>query len=135
VSRPLSVLLVLFATAWLAGCGGGDDLIDEGSLRDCLAQAGLGPKPTGEASASYAPVYLNTAPDFSAYTQDGARLDVVVQGNADKARRTAADVRGAMLPLGISNADERVLAEKNVVAVFDQTPSSEDRGAASSCLR
>jgi hypothetical protein len=111
-----------------------DDLIGEDSLRECLAGAGLGANaPEGEGEAAYAP-YLSTAPDFSAYAGDGARLDVVVQGSERKAERTAADVRGAMLPLGIPDAGERVLVGRNVVAVFAESPSAADIDAAGSCL-
>jgi hypothetical protein len=59
---------------------------------------------------------------------------VVVLGSEGKARRTAADVRGAMLPLGISDPDKRVVARENVVAVFADSPSREERDAVSACL-
>ena len=119
----------------LTACGGDEsELIGENSLRECLAQEGLGANPEGAAAAT-PPVYLSTAPDFSAYSADGKRLDVVVQGSEEKAERTAADVSGAMLPLGIPDAQERVIAKRNVVAVFADTPSAQEREAASSCVK
>ena len=102
-------------------------------MRECLAEHGMGAKPRGEAATS-PPVYLSAAPDFSAFSSDGTRVDVVVQGNDAKAERAAADVRGAMLSLGISDSDQRVVAQRNVVAVFADSPSREEREAVAGCL-
>jgi hypothetical protein len=136
VTRLLSAVLTLAVLGALTGCGEDEsDLIGEDSLRECLADAGLGPdRPANEGATGYAPLYLSTAPDFSAYSEEGVQLDVVVQGSEEKAARTAADVRGAMLPLGIPDAGERVLVGRNVVAVFAESPSAADIDAAGSCL-
>jgi hypothetical protein len=118
----------------LAACGSDEDEpISEDSLRGCLADGGLGAKPPRGATG-YAPLYLSTPPDFSAFSENGTQLDVVVLGSEGKARRTAADVHGAMLPLGISDPDNRVVAKENVVAVFADSPSRGDRDAVSACL-
>jgi hypothetical protein len=136
VHRALSVLASLAIATSLAACGDEKaDLVGEDDLRECLADEGLGPNPEGGSGATGAPLYLSTAPDFSAYSADRTRLDVVVQGSEEKAERTAADVRSAMLPLGISDAEDRVIAKRNVVAVFADSPSQQDREAASSCLK
>jgi hypothetical protein len=121
----------------LAACGGeeSDDLIGEDSVRECLANSGFGRNPPAGEAVGYAPLYLSTAPDFSAYSDGGIQVDVVVQGSDEKAERTAENVRGAMLPLGISDAGERVLSGGNVVAVFAGSPSAADADAVSSCLK
>jgi hypothetical protein len=135
VSRALSAVLALALAGTLVACGSEDsDQLSEGDVRECLAGNGLGAKPPADAASRYAPLYLSRAPDFSAYSEGGTQVDVVVQGAADKAERTAADVRGAMLPLGISDADQRVVASRNVVAVFAESPSSDERKAVSGCL-
>ena len=134
MNRALSLLAVAALASPLASCGDeNDDLLAEDTIRECLADQGMGAKPRGR-DVSSPPVYLSTAPDFSAYSRDGTRVDVVVQGTEEKAEQTAADVRGAMLPLGISDADKRVVAKRNVVAVFADSPSREEREAVSACL-
>jgi hypothetical protein len=134
VNRALGLIVVAALAGALTSCGAEEsDLLTEDSVRECLADHGMGAEPR-EAEASGPPVYLSTAPDFSAYSRDGTRVDVVVQGTAAKAERTAADVRGAMLPLGISDANQRVVTKQNVVAVFADSPSREEREAVSACL-
>jgi hypothetical protein len=134
VSRTLSLIAAAALASPLASCGGDEnEQLTEDSVRECLAEHELGAKARG-AEASGPPLYLSTAPDFSAYSRSGTRVDVVVQGTEAKAERTAADVQGAMLPLGISDADQRVVAKQNVVAVFADSPSREEREAVSACL-
>jgi hypothetical protein len=134
VNRALGLIAAAALAGLLASCGDDEsDLLAEDSVRECLADHGMGAKPRG-GEASGPPVYLSTAPDFSAYSRAGTRVDVVVQGTDAKAERTAADVRGAMLPLGISDADQRVVAKQNVVTVFADSPSREEREAVSACL-
>ena len=128
-------MLLLVALGILtAGCGDEDEesgLLTEDSLRECLADAGFG-RDSSNSGGGYAPVYLNQAPDFSVYAEDGTRLDVIVLGSVEKAERTEADIEAALLTFGSGDVD--VLRSENAVAVFDRQPSDEDRRAAESCL-
>ena len=127
-------MAILAIASSVTACGSDEDeLIAEDPLRGCLADGGLGAKPP-RGAIGYAPLYLSTTPDFSAFSDDGTRLDVAVLGSERKAKRTAADVQAAMLPLGISDTDQRVVAKQNVVAVFADSPSREERDAVSACL-
>jgi hypothetical protein len=115
----------------LAGCGGGDDAITEGSLRDCLADQGLRQRPEG--STPNAPLF-NLSPDFRMQVQGGASVGLLVEGSDEKARRRAADIRGSLQTLGIADPAERLLTKRNAIAVFERTPSSKTREAVASCL-
>ena len=121
----------------LPGCGGGggESTVGQNALRGCLAQAGIARQPPGSGGAGYAPVYLETAPDFTAYAH-GATIDVVVQPSAARARSTAAHARGALESLGSSpgQAAARVVSRENAVAVFSRVPSPADRAAVRGCM-
>ena len=56
----------------------------------------------------------------------------MVFGNAEKAERAAADVRGALAGFGAGDAE--VLADRNALAVFDEAPSDADRETVEGCL-
>jgi hypothetical protein len=138
VSRRLGAAACLALVSILPGCGGGgggNSTIGEQALRDCLAQAGIGRQPPGNGTAGYAPVYLETAPDFTAYAH-GASVDVVVQSSSASAQRTAAHARGALESIGVSAgaAAARVVSRSNAVAVFSQVPSGSDRAAVRDCM-
>jgi hypothetical protein len=134
VSRATIAVLTLAVAGSLLACGSEEsDQLSEDAVRECLAENEIGAQPRGEGAAG-PPVYLSAAPDFSAYSRDGTRVDLIVQGTEEKARRTAADVRGAMLPLGIPDADRRVVVNRNAVAVFADSPSPESRETVSACL-
>jgi hypothetical protein len=134
----MSALAALALASLVSACGsgGGTDLLGEDALRDCLADAGLEATPqAGAAQGDFAPVNLRTAPDFTAYASDGAVVDVVVEGSEDKARRTAADVRGALSSLGVADASDRLVVRRNAIAVFHRAASAKDRAAVGSCMR
>ena len=132
VNRRLATLTAI-ALAWsVAGCGGGTDLISEGQLRDCLANQGLSFQAAGAPAPSAG--LGNVSADFSAGTKGGGQVDLIVSGSDEKARRQAADISGALQSFGVAGAADRLLSKRNVVAVFDQTPSSGDRDAVSACL-
>jgi hypothetical protein len=131
--RRLTALAVATAIAALsAGCGGsgdGEDLVDEGELRECLADAGFGVEPPDlSASAGLG----NASADFRATSTDGVGVDLVVLGNERKAERTAADISAARAGLGGTGGE--LLAERNAIAVFAETPSDESRSAVEDCL-
>src|SRR5215208_3240269 len=137
--RRLGALACIGFAGWLAGCGGGEgsDLLGEKALRECLARARIGGQPPRTSGAAgYAPVYLDTAPDFTAYSRDGGSVDVIVLGSSERARRTAAHVRGALKTLGVpaSAVAARMVADRNAVVAFSEVPSSADRAAVRSCL-
>lgn len=135
--RIALIAILVAAAISLAACGdggGGEDLLGETGLRDCLADAGLGPGPAGEEAQGLAVLLSSAAPDFVAYSQDGTALAVVVQGSEKKAQRTAADVRASILNFGAEGGGSRVLSQRNAVLVFSEEPSEEARAAAESCL-
>ena len=131
-SRPISqaVIAVLLAGA-LTACGDGDgeDLVEEGSLRDCLAGAGLKVEAPDVAAGAR---LGNVSPDFRAITTEGDGLDVIVHGTEQKARRSAADIRGALATFGAAGSE--VVARRNAVVVFEQAPSGGSSEAVESCL-
>ena len=131
VRRVTSIAAIALAGS-IASCGGGTDLISEGELRDCLAGQGLSFQGAGAPAPS--PGLGNVSADFSATTGGGGQVDLIVSGSDEKARRQAADISGALQSFGVAGAADRLLAKRNVVAVFDQTPSSGDRDAISTCL-
>lgn len=120
-----------FALIILAGCGGGDgeELLDEDGLRDCLAEGGLAVESVGVAAS---PGLGNVSPDFRVVTAEGVAVDVVVQGTDEKARRSAADIRGALQGFGAVGSE--VVAERNALVVFDAAPSDDARRAVEDCL-
>jgi hypothetical protein len=136
VTRRVGALACI-GFAWLfAGCGGEDEegVTSEKAVRECLAGSQIGLKAPGKAgpATGAAPVY---APDFIAQTSDGISIDILVERTAERARRTAADVRSALAGLGTAGAAGGVVdAEGNVVAVFSVAPSERDREAVRSCL-
>jgi hypothetical protein len=138
VIRRLGALACIGFSFWLAGCGGGggDDLLGEGDVRDCLVQAGFGLQP-GSGGVEYAPAYLTTAPDFTAHTKNGASVDVIVLGSEERARRVAAHARSALATLGSpgASAETSVIASQNAVAVFHRPPSQADRDAVRGCFK
>ncbi len=128
--RPLAALAVTIAL--LAGCGGsddGDDLVSEDSLLDCLSEGGLAAEPAG---GTPNPGLGNVSADFSLVTAEGVAVDVVVQGNEEKTRRSAADISAALTTLGAAGAE--VVSERNAIVVFDGDPSDDARAAAEDCL-
>jgi hypothetical protein len=136
VTRRVGVLACI-GFAWLfAGCGGEDEegVTSEKAVRECLAGSQIGlkaPRQAGPATGA-APIY---APDFTAYTNDGVSIDILVEPSAERARRTAADVRSALAGLETATAAGGVAdAEGNVVAVFSAAPPKRDREAVRSCL-
>ncbi|HEX2359484.1 MAG TPA: hypothetical protein VHH72_06680 [Solirubrobacterales bacterium] len=128
--RRLLAVLAL-GTGLAAGCGGGDgeELVEEGPLRDCLTDKGLTIEPPDlSASAGLGSVSL----DFRAATPDGTAVDFVVQGTAEKAERSAADIRAARA--GFGGVGGEVIASRNAIAVFDAEPSDDARAAVEGCL-
>lgn len=118
--------------ALLAGCGGsddGDDLVSEDSLLDCLSEGGLAAEPTGGTAN---PGLGNVSADFRLVTAEGVAVDVVVQGNEEKTRRSAADIRAALTTLGAAGAE--VVSERNAIVVFDGDPSDDARAVVEDCL-
>ena len=125
--RALSVAVLVAA---LAGCGDGEDVIDQDQLRDCLAGEGLSLEAAGYTTSA---VLGNVSPDFRAHFPDGAAVDFVVEGTEEKARRKAADVRGALQSFGVTTKD-RLLTQRNAIAVFERAPSPKDRARVAGCL-
>jgi hypothetical protein len=138
VHRRFGALACIGLASLFGGCGGGvnSSLLSETSVRECLANANIRQQPSGAArgaSKGYAPTY---AADFTAYTADGASIDVVVQRTTHRASATAADVRSALQSFGPSatEAADRVISAQNVVAVFSRPGSAADRNAVRRCL-
>jgi hypothetical protein len=130
--RPwLAASLTAGALATAApGCGGdGEDLVEEGALRDCLAGEGLRFEPV---EVSGGAVLGSAAPDFRLVTEGGDGVDVVVEKGEQKAERTAADVRGSLAAFG--SADSVVLVNRNAVVVFETEPPGDLRQSVENCL-
>lgn len=128
--RPIYPAAIALA-ALLGSCGGGTNQINEGDLRDCLVDQGL----TLQAGAAApSPGLGNVSADFSAGISGGGQVDLIVSGSDEKARRQAADISGALTSFGVAGAGDRLLAKRNVVAVFDHAPTSGDRDAVTACL-
>jgi hypothetical protein len=128
--RSVLPSLAAVLAAVVAGCGGGgDDLIEEGSLRDCLAEEELSIEvPEIGESAGLG----NVSPDFRAVTKDGAGIEVVVQGNEQKAERTAADISGALASFGATGSE--VVSERNAIVIFEESPADPLRASVEGCL-
>ena len=119
-------------TAAASGCGGEDEeVIGEDSLRNCLAGAGW--KQQAEGTTPNAPLF-NLPTDFRLRASDGGSAGFVVEGSEEKVQRRAADIRAALRTFGVANPDQRLVARRNVIAVFDRVPSAEARTAVESCL-
>lgn len=120
--------------AWSAGCGGGDSepLIAKDSLRDCLAKQGAtftGQRPS---ATGYAPLF-HLAADLQGRIA-GSSIDVFIEKTPEAARRDAADARGAVGAIGISDPAGSVVVSRNATVVFEPPPSDRARAVVRSCL-
>jgi hypothetical protein len=132
VRRPwLAASLTAGALATAAsGCGGdGEDLVEEGSLRECLATGGLKFEPV---EVSGGAVLGSASPDFRLVTEEGDGVDVVVEKDEQRAERTAADIRGSLATFG--SADSVILVNRNAVVVFEAEPPGDLRQSVEDCL-
>jgi hypothetical protein len=73
------------------------------------------------------------SPDFRV-SVGPERMDVIVEGSEEKARRRAADLRGALRTYGVADPSRRLLARNNVIVVFERDPSPATTKAVTSCL-
>jgi hypothetical protein len=131
--KRAALLAVALSALPAASCGGGEETVSEDSLRDCLIEQGL-TRSTGPAALA-SPNLGNVSPDFVASLPNGAGVSVVVEGSAESARRSAADIRGALQAFGLAAAGELVISARNAIAVFERPPSAQDRDAVSGCLK
>ena len=120
--------------AWSTGCGGGDSesLVGVDSLRDCLAKQGAtfaGQKPS---ATGFAPLF-HLAADLQGRVA-GSSIDVFIEKSSEAARGDAADARGALSSIGISDPAGSVVVSRNAVVVFEPPPSARARAAVRSCL-
>jgi hypothetical protein len=121
-------------TAWSAGCGGGgsEPLVATDSLRDCLAKQGAtfaGQKPS---ATGFAPLF-HLAADLQGGIA-GSSIDIFIEKTPEAARRDAADARGALSAIGISDPAGSVVVSRNAVVVFEPQPSAQARALVRSCL-
>lgn len=131
--QPLARAASAIAALALAvgGCGSdGDERLEESSLRECLAAGELEIEPPGATAAGAA--LGNASPDFSATTPGGVEVDVIVTESDRAAKRTAADVRAALLSFGV--ADAEIESERNAVVVVAGEASAEARAEIEDCL-
>jgi len=134
VDRRLGALACIGLTSLLAGCGdgGGEDLIDADALRNCLAKHGASFGAHPAAATGYAPLF-HLAPDLEGKIR-GSSVEVFIERSAVRARRDAADAKGALTAVGLSEPTGSVEQSRNAVVVFEPPPSSEARSAVRSCL-
>jgi hypothetical protein len=130
VSRRIRVLSAVALVASLAACDGGEEEISQDQIRDCLAGEARAPR---EGSGTTVAVLGSVSPDFRVTLSSGTAVDFVVEGTEEKARRKAADVRGALQSFGVAS-QQRLLTGRNVIAVFERAPSTEDRDRVAKCL-
>ena len=126
-----AVAAIALGAAVAAGCGGGegDDLLTEEGIQGCLTAAGYRVEPPAAASS---PALGSVSPDFRAVDPGGVGAEVVVQGSDEKARRSAADIRGALTGFGAQGSEG--VAGGNAILVFEDSPTEESRSAAEGCL-
>jgi hypothetical protein len=128
--RVATALLALTLAA--SGCGGEDEeVLREDPLRTCLADSGW--KQQAEGTTPNAPLF-NLPTDFRLKIPDGGGAGFVVEGNDEKVKRRVADIRAALRTFGVADPDQRLLARRNVIAVFDRVPSAETRRSVESCI-
>jgi hypothetical protein len=128
--RVAAALLALTLSA--SGCGGEDeDVLGEDVLRNCLADSGW--KQQAEGATPNAPLF-NQPTDFRLQVPDGGSAGFVVEGSDEKVKRRVADIRAALRTFGVADPDQRLLARRNVIAVFDRAPSTESRRSVESCM-
>jgi len=114
----------------LAACGDDtEDLVEEASLRECLADSELKIQPP---PATAGGGLGNVSPDFTAVTAEGVEVEVVVHGSEQKAMRSAADIRGALVSFGAPASE--VLQRRNTIAVVGEGASEAERAAIEDCL-
>ena len=128
-SRFALLLAATTLAVGATGCGDGEDLLEEPSLRDCLAGEELELEPV---NVSGGVVLGSISPDFRLVTPAGEGVDVVVQGTEQKASRTAADIRGSLQAFGA--ADSVVIVNRNAIVVFEGKPSADLRRRVEDCL-
>ena len=126
-------MLAVAVPVVLAGCGGEDPspTIEETALRDCLAEAGF---KVSAAEPRTAAGLASVTPDLRAEFKGGVALDAVIERTPERARRTAADLRGALQSFGVLDPASVLLERQNAVLVFAGAPSAAQREAVASCL-
>jgi hypothetical protein len=123
---------VLALTLLAVGCGGDEESgVGEDSLLNCLADAGWKQQPEG---ATPNAALFNLPTDVRLAAPDGGSAGFVIEGDDEQARSRAADVRAALLTFGVADPDQRLVAKRNVIAVFDRVPSPEARRTVESCI-
>jgi hypothetical protein len=129
---PRVAAALLAITLAASGCGGeSEDAIGQDSLRNCLADSGW--KQRAEGATPNAPLF-NLPTDFRLKVPDGGSAGFVVEGSEEKAKRRVTDIRAALRTFGVADPDQRVVASRNVIAVFDRVPSADTRRSVGSCM-
>jgi hypothetical protein len=133
VSRCTRVATAVLALALVAsGCGEEEEsAVEEDALRNCLADAGWVQQ--AEGATPNAPLF-NLPTDFRLGVADGGGAGFVVEGSEEKVKRRAADIRAALRTFGVADPEQRLVARRNVIAVFDRAPSGEARRTVESCI-
>jgi hypothetical protein len=125
-----SICASLLGSLALAACGEeGEEVVDQDALRECLAGAELEIEPP---QATAGAGLGNVSPDFRAVTADGIAVDLIVQKNEGKARRSAADIRAALLSFGAAGSE--VVSRRNAIAVIDGEIPEAELSAIEDCL-
>jgi hypothetical protein len=133
VNRRLGALACIGLASWIAGCGGGgESLVGEDALRDCLGKHGATFGAQSPGATGYAPLF-HVAADLQGKL-GGTSIDVFIEKNADRARRDAADAKGALTAVGISDPAGSIVSQRNAVIVFARPPPAQAREAVRSCM-
>jgi hypothetical protein len=119
--------------SWIAGCGGGGEpLIGEDALQNCLGRHGVTFGAQSPGATGYAPLF-HVAADLQGEI-GGSSLNVFIEKNAERARRDAADAKSALTAVGIANPAGSVVAQRNAVVVFAHPPPAQARELVRSCM-
>jgi hypothetical protein len=135
VNRRLCALIAAVVATRIAACGGGGDgnePIHEDALRDCLGKHGVAIGDQQQGVTGFAPVF-HVAADFQG-SIGGTAINVFIEKTEDRARRDAADAEGALSTVGVQNPSDNVVANRNVVIVFDRPPSDETEATVRACM-
>jgi hypothetical protein len=135
VNRRLGALACIGLASWIAGCGGGggESLIGEDALRNCLGKHGVAFGAQSPGATSYAPLF-HVAADLQG-TMGQTSIDVFIEKDAQRARRDAADAKGALTGIGVTDPAGSVVAQRNAVVVFDRPPPAQAREAVRACMQ
>lgn len=129
--KTILVLALAYFSVALAACQQSSTTVDLTKARGCLAESGYTRVEAADLESSL-PGFA--APNL-AMEKAGLKVEAIVNGNAARAQRRLADLRGALKGFGDPEADARVVRVGNAVLLFTPAPVSGQRSQAAACFR